>query len=191
MSAGEIVLSLEIALSGLGPGSHVCAINDHESQPRALMTSFVRIGLERGQQCVYLTQEGGDEHIREVFRAGRIDVGAALQSKALVLLSPRQVGLKGDAADPYRMFTFWKRLAARARAAGFSSLRGMAEMECAVGRAAEWHQWLEYERQLTQLVEDGQCLLLCQYQRALAPAEHLLNVVRSTTHGALHLCHSA
>ncbi len=178
MSASEALGSLEIALSELAPGGHVCSVDEHAASPLAL-TPFVRIGLERREQCVYITREGDEERVKDAFRAGRIDVGAALQSKALVLLSPRQAGLKGEAGDPYRLLMFWKRLATRAREAGFPALRGTVEMEWVLSRAAGMPQWLEYERQLTPFVEDSRCLLLCQYSRASAPAEHLLDVVRS------------
>ncbi len=179
MLARDTPLSLEIALSGLAPGSHACSIDENESEPLAVAASFVRIGLERGEQCVYITREAGDVRIQETFRAGRIDVDAALQSKSLVLLTPRQAGLKGDAGDPYRMFMFWKKLASSARVAGFSSLRGTVDMECILGPGAEERQWLEYEQQLTQLAEETRSLLLCQYQRSGSTAEHMLNVVRS------------
>lgn len=95
-----------------------------------------------------------------------------------MLLSASEAHLRGDSLDPYRMFTLWKHLISDAQEQGFSTLRGAGDMQWIV-RGAAAQGWLAYERHLTELAADRQCLLLCQYGRPYFRAEQLLAVIRT------------
>jgi PAS domain S-box-containing protein len=94
-------------------------------------------------------------------------------------MSLKEAHLEGDSFDPYRMFTLWKDLSSRAREEGFARLRGAADMQWILRAAPGSQRWLAYERHLTELAEQSQCLLLCQYCRPDFRAEHLLDVIRT------------
>jgi PAS domain S-box-containing protein len=160
------------------PG-HACTLIEHNAEHLALIARFARIGLERAEQCVCLHAEGNEAPlVRALYEQG-IDVTAARHANALVLLSPRDANIKGDAFDPYRLLRFWKRLASQTRAAGFSAMRCAIAMSSLALGTAEMDRWLEYEAQLTELAENYRCLFLCHYpRRAFAPRQ-LLDAVRS------------
>jgi len=144
-----------------------------------LIVAFVGIGLERGEKCVYIADKGSERSIEQTLHDRGIDVGAALNTKALVLMSPEEAHLEGNSLDPYRMFTLWKDFSSRAHEEGFARLRGAADMHWILRAAPGSQRWLAYERHLTQLAADNQCLLLCQYYRPDFRAERLLDVVRA------------
>jgi len=170
---------LEGALQALAHGEHLCSIYENQLDDSELLIPFLRIGLERGEKCVCIAQEGREGHLEQALTTAGIDVAAALASKALVLMSPGRVYLKGDSFDPYRMFTFWKDLSSRAREEGFSRLRGACNMHWILRGAPGTQPWLAYERHLSDLAADSQCLLLCQYDRSSFGAQHLLEVIRT------------
>jgi signal transduction histidine kinase len=179
VAAGGPTFPLEGALQALASGVHVCSICEHELEYLDLIVPFVRIGLERGEKCVCIAEEGNEGHIEQALSAAGTDVAAARERTALVLMSPQQAYLKGDSFDPYRMFTFWKDLSSRARGEGFSRLRGVGDMQWILRGAPGAQRWLAYERNLTQLAADHQCLLLCQYRRPNFRPEDLLDVIRT------------
>jgi signal transduction histidine kinase len=179
VAAGGPTFPLEGALQALASGVHVCSICEHELEYLDLIVPFVRIGLDRGEKCVCLAEEGSEGHIEQALSAAGIDVAAAVERKAFVLMSPKQANLKGDSFDPYRMFTFWRDLSSRAREEGFSRLRGAGDMQWILRGAPGAQRWLAYERNLTQLAADHQCLLLCRYHRPNFRPEHLLDVIRT------------
>lgn len=170
--------SLEGTLQVLKPGDHVCAIYDNDLEHLELIVPFVRIGLRGGEKCVYIAEEGDEGYLAHVLFTTGIDVAAALERKALVLLSSRVAYLKGDSLDAYRMFTLWKHLMGDAQEQGFLRLRGVGDMQWIL-RGASPQRWLAYERHLTQLAAERQCLLLCQYCRPYFQAEQLLDVIRT------------
>jgi PAS domain S-box-containing protein len=179
MSSSEPPVPLEAALQALAPSGHVCSIHEHELEHLELIATFVRIGLERGEKCVYIADQGSEGRIEQALYARGIDVGAALGSKALVLMSFKEARLEGDSLDPYRLFTLWKDLSSRVREEGFTRLRGAADMQWILRAAPGSQRWLAYERHLTQLAADSQCLLLCQYHRPNFRAEQVLDVIRT------------
>jgi len=164
------------------PPGHACAITEHDSEHLALVARFARIGLERAEQCVYLHAEGDEARLVQALRKEGIDVDAARTANALVLIHPREANLKGDSFDLYRLLSFWKRRASRARAAGFAAIRcaiAMSSVSSFALGAGEGDRWLEYEAQLTALAEDHRCLFLCHYARRALDPKQLLDVVRS------------
>jgi chemotaxis family two-component system sensor kinase Cph1 len=170
--------SLEGTLQAVKAGDHVCALYNDDLEHLDVIVPFIRIGLKRGEKCVYLAEEGDERYVEHVLFTTGIDVAAALERKALVLLSPKVAHLKGNSLDPYRMFTLWKQLISDAQEQGFSRLRGAGDMQWML-RGAPAQRWLAYERHLTQLAADRQCLLLCQYCRANFRAEQLVDVIRA------------
>jgi signal transduction histidine kinase len=179
MSSSESPLPLDAALHALAHSGHVCSMDEGALEQLELTVTFVGIGLERGEKCVYVADPGREKSIEQALYARGIDVGAALNTKALVLMSPQEARLEGNTLDPYRMFTLWKDLSSRAREEGFARLRGAADMQWILRAAPGSQRWLAYERHLTQLAADSQCLLLCQYHRPDFRAEHLLDVIRT------------
>jgi PAS domain S-box-containing protein len=179
MSSSEPPLPLGAALQALAPSGHVCSIYERDLELSELIATFLRIGLERGEKCVYVADPASGGRIEQTLYARGIDVGASIRTKALVWMSPKEAHLEGDSFDPYRMFTLWKDLSSRAREEGFARLRGAADMQWILRAAPGSQRWLAYERHLTQLAADSQCLLLCQYYRPNFRAEHLLDVIRT------------
>jgi PAS domain S-box-containing protein len=164
------------------PPGHACTITEHGSEHLALIARFARIGLERAEQCVYLHAEGDEDRLVQAFREEGIDVDAARSANALLLLSPRDANLKGDSFDSYRLLNFWKKLASRAGAAGFTAIRCAITMSSFALGAGEADRWLEYEAQLTELAQDRGCLFLCHYDHRAFGPNRLLDVVRSHPH---------
>jgi len=169
-------------LQTFAPPAHACTIAEHDSEHFALIARFARIGLERAEQCVYLHAEGHETRLVQALREEGIDVDAARTANALVLVQPREASLKGDSFDSYRLLSFWKRLASRSRAAGFTAIRCAVTMPSVSSFAlqgAEGDSWLEYEAQLTELAEEHRCLFLCHYTRRTLAPKQLLDVFHS------------
>ena len=179
VSSSGSPLPLESAIQALSAGGHLCSIDERELEQPELIGTFFGIGLERGEKCVYIADKARETHIEQALYARGIDVGTALKTKALVLMSLEEAHLQGDSLDPYRMFTLWKDLTARVREEGFARLRGASDMRWVLRAAPGSLRWQAYERHLTQLAADSQCLLLCQYCRPDFRAEHLLDVIRT------------
>ena len=53
------------ALEHLGPHDHLCSIYESQQEHFAVAISFIRIGLDRGEKCVYIASDGTLGDVRE------------------------------------------------------------------------------------------------------------------------------
>jgi PAS domain S-box-containing protein len=171
------------ALEQLGPHDHFCSIYESPQEHYAVAVPFIRIGLDRGEKCIYIADDGKVGDVREAMQSDGIDVDRAISSNALVLVTKEQAYLEQGAFHPDWMSTFWKEATELAISEGFSALRATGETEWVqrwvLGECRELERWMEYESRLAHTVAENNCSALCQYNRRLFPPELILDVIRT------------
>ena len=167
------------ALEQLGPHDHFCSIYDSPQEHYAVAIPFIRIGLDRGEKCIYIADDGTVGEVRQAMQSEGIDVERAIASKALVLATKEQAYLEHGSFDPDWMFTFWKDATQLAMSEGFSALRATGETEWVLRGGRGLERWMEYESRLTHTLSENNCSALCQYNRRLFPPELILDVIRT------------
>src|SRR5882672_2460800 len=186
MTKREAVMSLTAqttpliaALEQLGPHEHFCSIYEGPEEHYAVAIPFIRIGLERGEKCIYIADDGAVGEVRQAMQSEGIDVDRATASNALVLATKEQAYLEHGSFHPDWMFTFWKEATQSAMSEGFSALRATGETEWVVRGARGLERWMEYESRLNHSLAENNCSALCQYNRRLFPPELILDVIRT------------
>src|SRR6266516_4382161 len=167
------------ALEQLGPHDHLCSIYESPQEHYAVAVPFIRIGLDRGEKCIYIADDGTVGDVRQAMQSEGIDVERATASKALVLATKEQAYLKHGSFHPDWMFTFWKKATQLAMSEGFSALRATGETEWVLRGGRGLERWMEYESRLTHTLSESNSSALCQYNRRLFPPELILDVIRT------------
>ena len=167
------------ALEQLGPHDHLCSIYESPQEHYAVAVPFIRIGLDRGEKCIYIADDGTVGDVRQAMQSEGVDVERATASKALVLATKEQAYLEHGSFHPDWMFTFWKEATQLAMSEGFSALRATGETEWVLRGGRGLERWMEYESRLTHTLSESNCSALCQYNRRLFPPELLLDVIRT------------
>ena len=167
------------ALERLGPHDHLCSIYESPEDHYAVAIPFIRIGLDRGEKCIYIADDGTVGDVRHAMESEGIDVDRASASKALVLATKEQAYLEHGSFDPDWMFSFWKEATQLAISEGFSALRATGETEWVLRGGRGLERWMEYESKLTHTLSESNCSALCQYNRCLFPPELILDVIRT------------
>ena len=167
------------SLEQLGPHDHFCSIYENPEEHYAVAIPFMRMGLDRGEKCVYIADDGTLGDVREAMHLGGINVDRATESNALVLATKEQAYLKRGSFDPDWMFSFWKEATDSAMSEGFSALRVTGETEWVVRGGRGLERWMEYESRLTHALSENNCSALCQYNRHCFPPEVILDVIRT------------
>jgi signal transduction histidine kinase len=171
------------ALEQLGLHDHLCSIYESPEEHYAVAIPFIRIGLERGEKCIYIADDGMVGDVCEAMQSDGIDVDRAISSNALVLKTKEEAYLEHGSFHPDWMSTFWKEATQLAISEGFSALRATGETEW----VQKWvlredgglERWMEYECRLAHTVAENNCSALCQYNRRLFPPELILDVIRT------------
>ncbi len=167
------------ALEQLGPHDHFCSIYESPEEHYAVAIPYMRIGLDRGEKCIYIADDGTVGDVREAMQLEGIDVDRAIASNSLVLATKEQAYLEHGSFHPDWMFTFWKEATELAMREGFSALRATGETEWVLRGGRGLERWMEYESKLTHTLSENNCSALCQYNRCLFPPELILDVIRT------------
>ena len=183
MSLTAQTTPLIAALEQLGPHDHFCSIYESPEEHYAVAIPFIRIGLDRGEKCIYIADDGTVGDLCEAMQSDGIDVDRAISSNALVLITKEQAYLEQGSFHPDWMSTFWKEATQLAMSEGFSALRATGETEWVqkwvLRESGGLERWMEYESRLAHTVAENNCSALCQYNRRLFPPELILDVVRT------------
>jgi len=179
MSLAAQSAPLIAALEQLGPHDHFCSIYESPEEHYAVAIPFMQIGLDRGEKCIYIADDGTVGDVREAMHAEGIDVDRAIASNALVLSTKEQAYLEHGSFRPDWMFSFWKEATELAMSEGFSALRATGETEWVLRGGRGLERWMEYESRLTHTLSENNCSALCQYNRRLFPPELILDVIRT------------
>jgi signal transduction histidine kinase len=167
------------ALQDVTAHDHLSLIYEGSKDHFAVAIPFIRIGLDRGEKCIYVADDGTEAAVRDAMYAQSIDVERAIATGNLVLETKEHAYLKQGRFDPEWMLTFWKEATAEAMQQGFSVLRVTAETDWVLCGATGLDRWMEYESRITQLLASLNCVALCQYDRQILPPEILLDVIRT------------
>ena len=58
------------ALEQLAPHDHLCSIYESPEEHFAVAIPFIRIGLDRGEKCIYIADDGTEPAVRDAMYAG-------------------------------------------------------------------------------------------------------------------------
>ena len=82
MSLAPQTTQLIAALEQLGPHDHFCSIYESPDEHYAVAIPFIRIGLDRGEKCIYIADDGMVGDVRQAMQKEGIDVDRAIASNA-------------------------------------------------------------------------------------------------------------
>ena len=155
--------SLINSLEQLNVHDHLCLIYKSHEEQLVTAIPFIRIGLERGEQCIYIADDNNASVVLDAMRTEGIDVDSTIKSGALSVVTKREAYLKQGYFDPDLMIIFLKEVTDAAKSAGFKALRVTGEMTWALGGDRGVDRLMEYESKLNYFFPGNDALAICQY----------------------------
>ena len=166
-------------ITDLAPGNHLCCLHETDEQHRAVITPFLRQGLEQGQKVIYIVDVRTAETILGYLRDDGLEVEPFLTRGQLEILSHTATYLQEGTFDPDRMIARLRAETEQALAEGYPALRVTGEMTWALRGLPGSERLIEYEAKLNEFLPGSQCLALCQYDRRQFDPAVLLDVLRT------------
>jgi len=170
-------ISLLDAIERLQRPGHLCSVYGSEDEQFASAIPFVRIGLERGERCIYITDD--DRRLCAALKGAGIDVDSTIRSGALVVQTKQSAHLRGNHFDVGEILNFWAGQSEEALRSGYSGLRVAGETDWVTRGSTGIERWVEYESLVTNRLAEIGCLALCQYDRRVCTPELILNMIRT------------
>jgi len=162
---------------------HLCGIYETTERQYEPACRFMRAGLERGEQCLYIAERMSPAEFARRLEAHGVDVARASKGGSLVIASGAEVRSALGGFTPARMLGYLAERATSARAAGFTALRLGADMTWLRQPDIAPVDLFSYEAELNLLLQSHEVVALCQYSREHFESEGL--VAMAETHPLL------
>ena len=167
------------SIDRMQPGDHYCGIYRSDDEQRALVTGFIRGGVERHEKMFYLVNGQSPDQLRASLAAAGVDADGLVERGQLVIMTAREAYLKDGHFDPDQMIELLRVETDKALAEGYSALRATGEMTWALAGEPGSERLVEYESRLNQFFPNSKCYAVCQYDRRRFDAEILLDILET------------
>ena len=167
------------ALEQLNVHDHICSIYNTKEEQFSVIVPFIKIGLERGEKCIYAVNDNTAHEVQVAMQTGGIDTDSALKSGALSILNRQEFFLKQGPFEPDWMIQFLKETTDSAKSEGFNALRLAAEMTWLFGVEKGAERLSDYESKINSFFPENDIVAICQYDRMQFLPETILNIIRT------------
>jgi signal transduction histidine kinase len=170
---------LEQRIWRLQAGDHLCCLYASEEEHRALLSPFMRQGLERHEKVLYIVDDHTAGQILAYLSADGVEVAQYLQRGQLTILSSDNAYMPSGRFEPERMIALLRSETERAVEERYKALRVTGEMSWALKGLPGSDRIVEYEAKLNTFFPGSQCLAICQYDRRRFDPRVLLEVLEA------------
>ena len=167
------------ALEQLNVHDHICSIYETKEEQFSIIVPFIKIGLERGEKCIYVVNDNTAHEVQDAMQTGGIDTDSALKSGSLSILNRQEYFLKQGPFEPDWMIQFLKETIDSAKSEGFNALRLTAEMTWLFGVEKGTERLSDYESKINSFFPENDIVAICQYDRMQFLPETILNIIRT------------
>ncbi|WP_226481435.1 MEDS domain-containing protein [Natrinema amylolyticum] len=150
------------------PTNHLALIYENSDERFAAVVPFIREGIERGERCLYIVDDGSRDEVLAALRDGGVDVDAALDTGQLSIRAAEETYLTGGEFDTDETRT----LLETAVAEGLDEYEGVrvtAEETWLGGDETAQRGFADCEAHVNNLIDGENALALCQYDRTELP----------------------
>lgn len=165
------------AIEKIGVHDHLCLIYETREEQFSAVIPFMKIGLDRGEKCIYIADDNTAAMVIDQMKAAGIAVETAVAAGKLAIVSKQEAYLKQGYFDPDWMIGFLKRATDQAKAEGYSALRVTGEMTWVLGGDPGTERLMEYEAKLNYFFPNHDALAICQYNRNRFSPEVIKDVI--------------
>ncbi|MDX6613650.1 MAG: hypothetical protein QOD75_2836 [Blastocatellia bacterium] len=172
MNAANRFERVRAAIEQIGPADHVCTLYDEREEEVAITVSYIRAGLNRGELCVCVVDDGG-ESIRDALASEGVDIEAEIRKGRLAFFEkPLAQGL-----ETRDMLGKIEQFAIDSRKAGYAGFRIVGEMSWTLDGDMRALAEFEAGLNLNRVWERHSCAGLCQFDRRRFTPETLREMI--------------
>ncbi len=164
-------------IADLKPGDHLCCLYETEDERRALLTPYLRQGLERGEKVLYIVDAHTIEVVQGYLRDDGLEVEPYQASGQLSILTVDDAYMREGIFDADGMIALLRSETDRALAEGYAAQRVTSEMTWVLRGLPGSERFIEYESKLNTFLPGSRCQAICQYDRRRFDPAVLLDVL--------------
>jgi guanylate kinase len=168
-------------IEGLGEiawGSHFCQFYETKEDMQELLVPFFKAGLENNEFCLWVIAEPlTKEECIKVLQQQIPNVDQHLQQGHMEILKHDEWYLDKGRFNPAKVLKAWSTKLEQALAGGFDGMRVNGNE--AWLKFKDWKDFMDYERELNQVISGLKIIVLCTYEFANVDATVILDVAHA------------
>ncbi len=157
---------------------HIALIYETNEERLFAISTLIKVGLEKGELCIYISEEKDFQDLVSTLRQSKVDVDSAVKSGALILSNKRDIFFRLGQFDPEWTLRVLKNVADLAKPYGFSAIRVVSETflpESVEGI----DRWSEYESRLNTFLPGVDVKIICQYDKSRLKPEAIVDAIKT------------
>lgn len=158
---------------------HIALIYDTAEEKLISTVPLIKVGLEKGELCLYISDAEDDQEIIQALEAQHIDVEKAVSTSGLILSNKQEVYFKLGRFDPDWTIQVIKNVAELAVSYGFTAMRIISDMRWTQDSVPGVDRWPEYEVKLCILDLGLRLRTTCLYDRGAFSHQALLYALKT------------
>ncbi|KQM11642.1 hypothetical protein AOA80_07280, partial [Methanomassiliicoccales archaeon RumEn M1] len=158
---------------------HLALIYNSTEEKLISTVPLIKVGLEKGELCLYISDLEDDQEIIQALEAQHIDVEKAVSTSGLILTSKQEVYFKLGRFDPDWTIQVIKNVAELAVSYGFTAMRIISDMRWTKDNVPGVERWPEYEVKLCTLNLGLRLRTTCLYDREAFSPQALLYALKA------------
>jgi len=176
MTASELRRIGIAPLRDIAWGTHLCCFVRTTEDLLALVTPYIKAGLESHEYCIWVLSGGLTKNLAAAaLRQVIPDLDRHLGQRSLDIVAARDWYLERGRLDRRRVVRNWLHRLRHAEAQGFAGMRAAGSADWLESKK-KWRDFLEYEAVLNEALRNRRMIVLCSYQLATSQAADLLDV---------------
>jgi two-component system, chemotaxis family, sensor kinase Cph1 len=156
---------------------HICLYYETAAEQQAILTPYLKRGLEQGDCCIYVADERTVQAVVDELRAAGLKLDRLGEHGAMQVLTKYETFLRYARFEPHLMFEFLEKTARTAVRNGFRGVRISAEMSWALSTGCE--RLIEFETLVNDHLMTWNMTLLCQYNLTRFTPQILAEILKA------------
>ncbi len=171
--------SLEEKFRNQPLGTHLCCIYRSKDEQMTALSSFMKIGVERNEKCLYIVDDRTKQEVIDAFKDQDFDLEEVMKTNQFEFMTKSETYLKDGFFDPDKMIGLLEDAMEKALKEDYSGLRVTGEMTWFFSDMPGVENLMEYESKLNDFIPDNDIMALCQYNENKFSPAVLVDVIRT------------
>ena len=163
-------------IEGVEIKRHISSIYDSIEDNQLFLSNFIKMGINRNEKCIYITDKSNIFAIINILKSRGIDTKKYIKTGNLFILSKNQPFHKHSISSPNDMIKYLRRNSKQTKTLGYTGLCMIIEISGLLDAFNNSLKLLEeFEEKIDHIVNELPFTILCNYNKNKFPAKFLLN----------------
>ncbi|MGE5431484.1 MAG: MEDS domain-containing protein, partial [Syntrophomonadaceae bacterium] len=142
---------------------HTCSIYENRDEQFAVISPYIKYGLENNEKCLYVADENTVEDVTSLLEKDIPGLKHYLQTGAFTIIDKTKAYLSNGCFSPEYMFEAIKKSIQTAKKEGYKAFRITGEMTWALAGDPGVERLMEYESDVNRIYDELDAVAICQY----------------------------